>query len=589
MLRELSISNFAIISELRLEFEPGLNAITGETGAGKSILIDALGAVLGDRVGSDVVRTGCRTARVEATFDVEAMNPRPDRDLLLTELGVEPEDGALILSREVSATGRSAARINGRAATATALGRIGSMLVDVHGQSDHLSLLRPGEHLDILDRYAGLQVDRVAIAELVIELRTVRAGIANIVAHERERAQRIDLLQFQTNDIQAAGLRSGEDAELQAERVVLANADRLVQGAAAAHRSLGGGDDPFEDTGPRSALSALREATVSLADLEAMDPRVSALSNRLAETLYAIEEIANDLRDYRDGIEADPARLADVEDRLDSIRLLTRKYGNTIEEVIAFGESAERELASLFRGDVDVKELREQESSLIAAISSTATRLSTARVAAGKELARSVEAVIAELNMGRAEFAVSVTQRDEPNGISLQHTAAPRIVHVDETGVDRVEFLIAANAGEALKPLGRAASGGETARLMLALKSILAGSDATPTLVFDEVDVGVGGRSGQVVGEKLWRLTEGHQVLVVSHLPQIAAFADVHFRITKSDIDGRTVSNVDTVTGSERIDELAAMLDGLPVTAASRGNAEHMLSRVDTWKAGATS
>jgi len=587
MLRELSISNFAIISELRLEFESGLNAITGETGAGKSILIDALGAVLGDRVGSDVVRTGCRTARVEATFEVEALNPRPELERLLTELGVESEDGVLILSREVSATGRSAARINSRAATATALGRIGSMLVDVHGQSDHLSLLRPAEHLDILDRYAGLLVDRETLAGLVVKLRTVRAGIANIVANERERAQRIDLLQFQTNDIQSAGLRSGEDDDLQTERVVLANADRLAQGAAAAHQSLGGGDDPFEDAGPRSALSALREAAVSLADVEESDPRVRALSNRIAETLYALEEIASDLRDYRDGVEADPARLADIEDRLDVIRQLTRKYGGTIDEVLAFRESAERELASLTRGDVDVQELRDQEAALVTAISAAATRLSTARVAAGESLARSVEAGIAELNMGRAEFAVSVTQRDEPNGIPVQHTGAARTVQVDETGVDRVEFLLAANAGEALKPLGRTASGGETARLMLVLKSILASSDATPTLVFDEVDVGVGGRSGQVVGEKLWRLTDGHQVLVVSHLPQIAAFADVHFRIMKSDLDGRTVSNVDLVTGMERIDELAAMLDGLPVTAASRGNAEHMLSRVDTWKAGA--
>ena len=584
MLLELAIKDFAIIDELRVTFGPGFNALTGETGAGKSILIDALGAVLGERIGSDVVRTGAKIARVDATFDVSGLMLRDGFAATLDEYGVEPEDGLLIVSREVAATGRSSARINGRASTAGMLNRIGDLLVDIHGQSEHLSLLRPSEHLEILDRYAGLHAERQELAGAVKELRGHRRQIAEIVGNTREREQRVDLLKFQVAEIDAAALRSGEEEELLAERSVLANAERLAADASAAYVLIAGDDDTFDTAAPVPALSALRQASTYLIKVSEVDEATRSLASRASELIYLLEDIAAETRAYRDGVEANPARLEAIEERLDVLKALKRKYGVTIDDVLAFGEAARRELEGLTGGGTSVEALRAREADLLQDIGGRIRMLSATRRRFGEELAAAVEKAIAELNMGKARFAVQITQVDDADGAPFGSEDGERRVAFDETGADRVEFLLASNAGEALKPLGKVASGGETARLMLALKSILSTADATATLVFDEVDVGVGGRSGQVVGEKLWGLSDGHQVLVITHLPQIAAFADDHFRISKAERDGRVVSRVEPISNEDRIDELAAMLDGLPVTAASRGNALEMLGRVEHWK-----
>jgi DNA repair protein RecN (Recombination protein N) len=584
MLLELAITDFAIIDELRIPFEPGLNVLTGETGAGKSIIIDALGAVLGERVGPDVVRTGSKAARIEATFDVTSEAERAELAAVYDELGIEPEDGLLILRREIAAGGRSSARINGRAATAGMLSRLGELLVDIHGQSDHLSLLRASEHLAVLDRYAGLDADRAEFAGLVREWRTVRDRINAIAIGARDRAQRIDLLDYQISEIEFAALQPGEEEELVAERGVLANAERLMEDAATAYGLLTGDSDEVDSGGSLAALPILRRASAQLAEIATLDATMQPLSARAEELIYLLEDIAAEARTYRDRIEADPARLEAVEERLDLIKRLKRKYGATVEEIIAFGEQARRELESLTGGEVDLDALREQEQGLLDQIGEAATRLSRARSEAAACLSRATEAAIAELNMGRSRFAVSITQSPDPNGVTFETPDdSAQTVSFDETGADRVEFLLAPNAGEALKPLARVASGGEMARLMLALKSILSAADATPTLVFDEIDVGVGGRSGQVVGEKLWGLSAGHQVLVITHLPQIAAFGSAHFRIAKAERDGRTVSQVRQIADGDRIDELAAMLDGEPVTEASRANARQMLQRVESW------
>lgn len=584
MLLELAITDFAIIDELRIPFEPGLNVLTGETGAGKSIVIDALGAVLGERVGADVVRTGSRGARVEATFDLISALQRPEVAAMLDELGVESEDGIVILRREIAAGGRSTARINGRAATAGMLARLGGLLVDIHGQSDHLSLLRASEHLDVLDRYAGLGAERAAFAALVKEWRAVRDRIEAITTGARDRAQRIDLLDYQIGEIEFAALRPGEEDELVAERGVLANAERLMEDAATAYGLLSGESDTAESGPLPGALPVLRRASAQLAEIASIDGAMQPLAARAEELVYLLEDVAAETRTYRDGIEADPARLEVVEERLDLIKRLKRKYGATVEEIIAFGEQARRELESLTGGEVDLDALHREEETLLSRLGQVATRLSRARADAAACLSRATEAAIAELNMGRSRFDVSITQAPSASGVRFEAAdGSSRTVAFDETGVDRVEFLLAPNAGEALKPLARVASGGEMARLMLALKSILSAADATPTLVFDEVDVGVGGRSGQVVGEKLWGLSSDHQVLVITHLPQIAAFASAHFRIAKGERGGRTVSQVRQITDQDRIDELAAMLDGEPVTDASRAHARQMLHRVETW------
>lgn len=586
MLLELSIKDFAIIDELRVGFERGFNALTGETGAGKSIIIDALGAVLGERVASDVVRSGAKVARVEATFDVSGELEHGDLGPTLSDLGIEAEDGVLILGREVTAAGRSSARVNGRAATAGILARIGALLVDIHGQSDHLTLLRPAEHLEILDRYAGVAADRAVIAGMVRDLRGVRAQIAEIVAGARERAQRVDLLRFQVQEIDAAALRPGEEEELIAERRVLANAERLASAANSAYALINGDDDAVGASG--GVITSLQLAQGHVQEIASVDGAMGEVSGRLDELVILLQDVMSEIRVYRDEIEGDPARLDVIEDRLEVLKRLKRKYGATVAEVIAHGGEARRALEGLTGGEAGVEGLREREKEVLRSIGAVATRLSSARRGAGERLARDIEATIAELNMGRSRFAVEIEQVDDPEGVPfVDESGIERRVAVETTGVDRVQFLLATNAGESLKPLGRVASGGETARLMLALKSTLSRADATPTLVFDEVDVGVGGRSGQVVGEKLWMLADGHQVLVITHLPQIAAFADAHFQIAKAERDGRIVSRIEALEPNDRIDELAAMLDGLPVTAAARASAIEMLSRVTRWQGSA--
>ena len=403
MLLELAITDFAIIDELRIPFEPGLNVLTGETGAGKSIIIDALGAVLGERVGPDVVRTGSRAAHVEATFDVSSEITRPDVAAVFDELGIVVEDGVLILAREIGSGGRSGARINGRAATAGMLSRLGALIVDIHGQSDHLSLLRAAEHLQVLDRFAGLVTQRTEFGALVRELRDVRHRIDAVMTGARDRAQRIDLLEFQSREIEEAALRLGEEGELEAERNVLANAERLMIDAATAFTLLSGETDEIGTETSQAALPALRKAAAQLAEIATLDPAMQSVSARADELVYLLEDIATEARTYRDGIEADPARLEAVEERLDLIKRLKRKYGATVDEIIAFGEQAARELESLAGDEVDLDSLRQAESKLLEQIGEKATLLSRGRSDAAACLARSTEEAIAELKLKMVE------------------------------------------------------------------------------------------------------------------------------------------------------------------------------------------
>lgn len=574
MLLELAIRDLAIIRELRLSFEPGLNALTGETGAGKSIIIDALGAALGARASADLVRTGAGKAWVEAVFDVHDLLERGDFRSLLDEAGIEPEDGLLILARDISVSGRSTARVCGRTVPLSVLAEIGRRLVDIHGQSEHLSLLRPETQLDLLDRFAGTWPERQELAELVREYRRTWRAYTQLVTEERERAQRVDLLRFQVQEIAAARLQPGEEEALVRERSILANAECLASLAREAYNLLAGGDGESV----LSAVDALRLAAVRLEELCQLDPTQQALAGQVLEATYTLEEAARELRGYAESIEADPERLAAVEDRLALIKQLKRKYGATIEEVLEHARRAAAELERLDTSEEEAARLRAQIDELAAEIRERAERLSQRRRERAAELEIQVEEAMRALNMGRAEFAVAFRS-------SREESFDRDRLGVDETGADRIEFLIAPNAGQEPRPLARIASGGETARLMLAIKSILSEVDETPTLVFDEVDVGIGGRSGQVVGERLWSLTNRHQVIVISHLPQIAAFAEAHFRITKEEVRGVAETRVTRLSEDERIDELAAMLDGLPVTPESRANAEAMLERVRHLKA----
>jgi DNA repair protein RecN (Recombination protein N) len=577
MLVELAIRNFAIIEAVEIPFGPGLNVLSGETGAGKSILIDALGAVLGERVSTDMVRTGATAATIDATFDLNCVRHRDGLSRVLEELEIEENDGQLILSREIHAGGRSSARLNGRPTTVSILAQIGSLLVDIHGQSEHLSLLKPAAQLQMLDRFAEAVPLREEFSHKLSELRATQDALEQSRSGARERMQRVDLLRYQIEEICRAGLQPGEIEERTGERTRLANADRLAHDAAAAHIALVGNDDLDVGGG---AVPSLRLAASIIASIDTIDPSIRGLSERATELLYLLEDLATEVRTYRDAIDADPDRLAVVDERLAEIRQLQRKYGASVADILDHARAAEEELERLTGSEVDTETLAARAEALSQEVGKLAIQLSKKRAGVAESLAADVERSIARLNMGAAEFAVSLDRMEDARGVPVRdHAGSEKRFMVDASGMDRVSFLIAPNPGEGLKPLSKIASGGETARLMLALKSILSEADHTPTLVFDEIDVGVGGRSGQVVGETLWSLTKNHQVIVITHLPQIAAFGDLHFQIAKRERDGRVVSIIEALDEFTRQQELAAMLDGTPVTESALQSAVEMLDR----------
>ncbi|HUG17085.1 MAG TPA: DNA repair protein RecN [Thermomicrobiales bacterium] len=580
MLLELTIRNFAVIRDTRIEFGPGLNALTGETGAGKSIVIDALGAVLGARASAELVRGGATAAYIEALFDVAALPDRDQLDALLESIGIELDPTEpLILSREVAASGRSTARVAGRSVTAAMLAAIGQLLIDIHGQSDHLSLLRAPAQLALLDRFAGNADVRELLGDQYRAWQIARARVHEHAERQRDAAHRLDLLRFQSVELEQAAVRQREDDELEAERIVLVHADRLLRNASQAQAELSGDSDGTLTES--SALDRLRAAEALIDDITTLDPSVAQLLERARDALVAAEDVVASLRSYVDGLEIDPRRLEVVDERLNLLRGLKRKYGPELDDVLAYAESVQSELEAMEADTQDIEALRSAEHAARSALQSTARELSSRRRESATVLARQVERSIAELNMGNASFDVRFETSPDASGVEA--TDGTRVA-IDASGYDRVAFMLAANAGDETRPLARVASGGETARLMLALKSILSESDETPVLVFDEVDVGVGGRSGQVVGEKLWRLTDHHQAIVISHLAQIAAFADHHLVLVKSEAGGRSETIARTVNGPERIEELAAMFDGLPPTPESRANAVALLERVQAWK-----
>jgi DNA repair protein RecN (Recombination protein N) len=582
VLSELTIRDFAIIDELELRFGPGFNVLTGETGAGKSIIIDAVSLLLGGRGGVDLVRAGAARATLEGTFSLDdealaTIRPRLEQD------GLEGDDSAiLILAREIRRGGRNVCRVNGRAVSLKVLREIGEHLVDIHGQTEHLSLMRVREHVDLLDRYGELWPARAEFAGLVRQLRKARRELADLRRDERELARRVDLLQYQASEIEAAHLEPGEDAALIQERTRLANAEQLRELADEAFLALYGGDEE-----QASAVDNLQASVRALAGLARLDPSTTLLGEAAETVSYQLEDLAELLRDYRDRIEFNPQRLNQVEDRLALIHSLKRKYGDSIEDVLAFADRAHRKLETIEHSEERIAELEAKEDRLLREVGFVGSELSAQRRDAGERLAVGIEAELEALNMARARFGVDVSWRDDADGAYVEG----RRVAFDLTGLDRVEFMVAPNVGEPLKPMVRIASGGETSRLMLALKTVLAHADRTPTLVFDEIDAGIGGRIGAVVGQKLWGLTiadggkaRQHQVLCVTHLPQLATYGDLHFHVRKGIVGDRTVTNVHCLGDQEREQELAGMLG--TVTEQTRASAREMLAASQSDKQG---
>ncbi len=568
MLAEITIENLAIIEALRIEFGAGLNVLTGETGTGKSIIIDAVNLLLGSRASSEMVRTGCDKAVVEGLFLLSDDASRAV-EASLQEYGLWEDGDTLIVRREVSAEGRSVSRVNGRAVSLSVLGEISRHLVDIHGQGEHLSLMQVRRHIDYLDHYGGLGAQREAFAALARRLNAVRAELRDLQENARDLARRVDLLTFQSEEIRAAKLQPGEEETLRRERTLLANAEKRMALAAEAYALLSEGEEE-----QRSAMDLLGVVVESIAALAKLDEELEAQNAAAEGALYGLEELARAIRQYRDDIEFDPERLEEVEERLDLIGKLQRKYGDTIEEVLVFAERVEAELHTITHSEERADELRAEEERLLGEMAAAGEALGQARRAAAERLSARIEEELDHLSMSQARFLVDLARAEDPHGVPLDG----RRYAYDATGLDRVEFLIAPNPGEDPKPLAKTASGGETSRLMLAMKTALSDVDPVPTLIFDEVDSGIGGRTGEVVGAKLGALAETHQVFCVTHLPQIAARGVRHFRVTKDVVGGRTVSTVQHLSPDERVEEIAVMLGG-QATEATRRSAQELLSR----------
>ncbi|MBN1642490.1 MAG: DNA repair protein RecN [Anaerolineae bacterium] len=567
MLAELTITNFAIIEHLHLRFDAGFNVLTGETGAGKSIIIDAVSSLLGGRADSTVIRTDTELCTVEGIFYLSP-DERALIDPLLKEDALQNEDPeVLILAREIRRSGHNVCRVNGRAVRLSTLEAIGRHLIDLHGQSEHLSLLEERSHLDFLDRYAGQEAPRAALAALVRRLRQVRGELHELLRSERELRRRADLLRYQIDEIRAAELVAGETEALMQERNRLANAERLAELSEEALVLLADGE---EERG--TAIDLVGQAVRVLANLARVDPQMASIQLRVEELEYELNDVIAALRDYQREIEFNPGRLNQIEERIALIRRLQRKYADSIPEILAFAQRAADELDRIEHSGERIAELRTQEEALLRQIGAAGAALSAARRTAAAQLAAAVVAELSELRMEGARFEVELDWQEAENGAIVDTLPdgvpqAPGRYAFDERGLDRARFLLAANVGEELMPMARVASGGETSRLMLALKTALAQADHIPTLIFDEIDQGIGGRVGGVVGRKLWGLSVAHsdsgrQVFCVTHLPQLASYADSHLLVEKAVSEGRTRTIVKPLSGESRVRELAQMLGG---------------------------
>lgn len=554
MLAELRIENFAIIDSLELSFKPGLVIFTGETGAGKSIIIDAVETLLGGRAETTMIRSGAERAQIEATFRIPSQVQEDVHAILEREQLLDDPD-YLILSREIRSAGRNTARVNGRSVNLALMRQLGELLVDVHGQSEHLSLLRVRQHLDLLDRYADTGELLNDFRQSYRELVSIRRELNDLRRAESDAVRRADILTYQINEIDSARLHPGEEQNLLAERNRLANAEELSSLIQASLLAL----DEGTPESP-SATDLFGRVVDALNDLSRLDASQTDNAEQAQVLSDNLTELARSLRLYLEGIEFNPTRLDQVEERINLIHNLTRKYGETIPEILEFAADARRQLHSISHASERMQELHSLEKDLLPVLSQQGQSLSHSRHVAAQKLKDVLEIELADLRMPEAHFEVDFQQSQDPDGVPLPDG---RQVAFDANGLDRIEFLIAPNPGEGLKPLVKIASGGETSRLMLAIKNVLARADRIPALIFDEIDQGIGGRVGAIVGYKLWHLARLHQVLCITHLPQLAAFGEQHFQVQKQFQEDRTITIVNELNDEARIKELAQMMGEL--------------------------
>ena len=551
MLTELRIHNFAIIDKLDLRFGPGLIILTGETGAGKSIILDAVVMLIGGKADMTFVRTDSDAAFVEGVFQLKGPEREAVHDILNREELMD-DPNYVVLMREVRKEGRSVARVNGRTVSVSLLKEIGSLVVDIHGQAEHLSLLDSRAHLGLLDRFAEVSRPLSEYRQTYHALLGVRHKLNELRKAQADADRRVEFLTYQAEEIEAARLKAGEEEELRKERDRLANAESLAQNAQEALAVLEEGSSETP-----AATDLIGQAAQALAALAKIDSAQSELANQAEVLIDTISDVVHNLRDYLEEIEFNPKRLDQVEERLDLIHSLSRKYGGNIPAVIASGESARKQLETITGAADRINELELDEAKLLEKLGKQGLALSEKRKSAATKMGSGIETELDDLKMSAAKFGVDFQTKPDPNGVPLN--GGPRI-GFDQNGIDRVEFLIAPNPGEGLKPLAKIASGGETSRLMLGLKNVLARADEVPSLIFDEIDQGIGGRVGMTVGQKLWNLSRSHQVFCVTHLPQLAVFGDEHYQVQKLIQDNRTLTRVERLDGEPRLLELSQML-----------------------------
>ena len=578
MLLELRVKGLGIIEEINWTLSHGLNVITGETGAGKSLVIDAVEALLAGKLDEEVIRYGANEAQIEGVFALPRDESISQLRELLAEKGLKADEETLVINCELRRQGRSILRVNGHAVPKGLLHQIGRLLVDIHGQSEHLSLLDTKTHLDFLDSYAHTMDLRQSFSAKAIELYKAEQELKGLAEQEQDLARREEFLRFQLDEIRQAKLREGENEELETERNVLSSSEKLKAFSYEAYQALYREDAPHASA---PALDRLNEAVRAMKKLVEVDPTLKQQLVFLEETVYGVEEVARDIHSYGDRVEYDPNRLEEIESRLELIRNLKRKYGQTIAEVLDYLGKAEGELEGLSHSSERRGQLEEMRSCLKQEMGRMASELSTARSQAVTKLVAEVKKELQDLNMSQVEFEVSITQEQAAEGIPFPDGETYAF---NNEGVDTVEFIVSTNPGEPLKPLAKIASTGEISRFTLALKGALSEVDNIPVLIFDEIDIGVGGRSGEIIGKKLWALARNRQVICVTHLPQIAAFGDAHYNVHKDGSGTRTLSMLNTLQGESRINELAVMLGGPQYTETSLNDARELMQKAETWK-----
>ena len=549
MLSSLQIENVAVIQKAEVHFQPGLNVLTGETGAGKSILIDSINAILGNRTSKDLVRTGAAKAVIRAAFEQV-----PDAVLdSLEKAGYERSD-ALMLSREITAEGKSSCRINGMPATAAVLRELCGGLININGQHDSVGLLNPARHLGILDDYAQNDVQFQEYYALYRELVRIKRELDAMITDEAEKQRRIDLLSYQVQEIENAALTAGEEQTLESRRRVLANASTIRDRIAQCYALLSGGDEAA------GAVDLLGEASNAASDAAQLDEALSGAAGQLTDLYYTAKDVAADLVGRLDAYETNDAELDEIEQRLDLLYKLKRKYGDTVEDVIAFGQKAREELQNIQTSQERYDHLQAEKRRLYAQAREKAEVLTQTRLRAFEELNKRISGTLDFLNMPGVRM-------------TLRHTRGPLASH----GQDGIEFYISTNPGEAPKPLAKIASGGELSRITLAIKNAMADKDAVPTVIYDEIDSGVSGKAASRIGEVLRQSAQGHQILCITHTAQIAALADCHLLIQKNVENDRTYTEIHPLDTEGRVEALARLISGDHVTELSRANAREML------------